>query len=119
MAKKVYLSGKVEVKTTFSRVADPVDKAKVRARGPNLIGQLKDFATIRLGKIEREDLTKRVEAAKKILETGKVPAAAKGGSPVTKDATLAKAKGDLTKAKKKIEVLEKELEELKKSSADK
>ena len=51
----------------------------------------------------------RLDAVEGILTTGKVPAALKGGSPKVKDATLAKAKGDLTKAKKKIEELKKEL----------
>jgi predicted nucleic acid-binding Zn-ribbon protein len=41
----------------------------------------------------------------------------KGGSPKVKDATMAKAKGDLTKANNKIEALKKELEEAKQSLA--
>jgi len=119
MAKDIVITGKVEIKATFARVAEPVNKEKVRSRGPNEIGQLKDFAIIRLGRIERDEFIKRFEAAKGVLETGKVPVAAKGGSPKVKDATLAKAKGDLTKAKKKIAELEEEIDNLKKTDAEK
>ena len=113
MSKKVFVTGKVELKSTFSQLAEPVDKSKVRSRGPNNLGQLKSGKIIRLGKVEQEDLNKRLDAAVRILETGKVPKSVKAAPQKVTDATLSNVKGQLTKAKKKIEVLEKELKELK------
>jgi hypothetical protein len=112
MTKKALITGKVEIKFTYTRVADPVDKSKVKSRGPNEIGQAKDITILRLGRIEEDDFRKRLKAIKNVLKTGKVPAEMKGGSPKVKDATLSKAKGDLTKANKKIAELEAELKKV-------
>ena len=101
-----HLTGKVDIKATLSQLRDPA-----QAKGPRQIGQVKRNISVRIGKVTREEAVKRLDAAEAILTTGKVPAAAKGGSPKTKDATLSKAKGDLTKANKKIEGLKKELAE--------
>lgn len=101
-----FLSGKVEIKVTLSQLRDPG-----QAKGPRQIGQLKRTIIVPIGKVKREQVIKRLDAAEKVLSTGRVPAAAKGGAPATSNATLAKAKGDLTKAKKKIEALKKELAE--------
>ena len=103
-----YLTGKVDIKATMSQLRDPAE-----VKGPKQIGQLKRDISVRIGKVSREEVVKRLDAAESILTTGKVPAAVKGGAPKTKDATLAKAKGDLTKANKKIEALKKELAEAK------
>ena len=110
---KVFYVGKVVLKSTFSQLAEKVDKAKVRSRGPNHLGQLKDEKTIRLGKVDPEQLSKRLEQAVKLIETGKVPKAVTSAPEKVEKATLSHLKGDLTKAKKKIEALEKELEETK------
>lgn len=99
-----YLIGKVDILATMSQLRDPAE-----AKGPRQIGQLKRNISVRVGPVSREDIVARLDAVEGILTTGKVPAALKGGSPKVKDATLAKAKGDLTKAKKKIEELKKEL----------
>lgn len=99
-----HLTGKVDIQATLSQLRDPA-----QAKGPRQIGQVKRNISVRIGKVTREQVIKRLDAAEAILTTGKVPAAAKGGSPKTKDATLSKAKGDLTKANNKIEALKKEL----------
>lgn len=101
-----FLTGKVDIKATLSQLRNPA-----QAKGPRQIGQLKRDISVRIGKVSREEMIKRLDAVEGILTTGKVPAAVKGGAPKTKDATLAKAKGDLTKANKKIEALKKELAE--------
>ena len=103
-----YLTGKVDIKATLSQLRDPADD-QLHSRGPKQIGQLKRDISVRIGKVSREEVVKRLDAVEGILTTGKVPAEMKGGAPKTKDATLAKAKGDLTKANKKIEELKKEL----------
>lgn len=117
---KVFVTGKVILKSTFSQLADKVDKVKVRSRGPNHIGQLRSEKVVRLGKIEPDVLNKRLSIAQSVLETGKVPKSVKAAPAKVTDATLAKAKGDLTKANKKLEAerkkvaeLEKEVKELK------
>lgn len=115
MAKeKTYLSGKVEIKTTFSRKAEPVDKTKVRSRGPNLLGQQKETKIIRLGHIDVDELNTRMSAAFKVLETGKVPKAVKAAPQKVVDATLSKAKGDLTKANNKLKAEREKVVELEK-----
>jgi len=111
-----YLTGKVDIKATMSQLRDPAE-----VKGPKQIGQLKRDISVRIGKVSREEVVKRLDAAESILTTGKVPAAAKGGAPKTKDATLAKAKGDLTKANNKLKAAEariKELESYAKPGAD-
>lgn len=118
MTKKVFVTGKVELKSTFSQLAEPVNKSEVRSRGPNNLGQLKSMKTVHLGKIEQEDLNKRWDGALKILETGKVPEAVKSAPGKVVDATVAQLKGQLTKAKKKIETLEQKLSEAKKTDED-
>lgn len=104
MAKKerVNLSAKVELKVTASQLATTVDKKKVRSRGPGQIGQVKSQKVIHLGNIPREQLVKRIDAATKVLETGKVPKAAQGGKPATKDATLTKCQEKLKKAQEEL-----------------
>ena len=80
---KSFVTGSVTIKGTFSQLRDPVDKKAVRSRGPGQIGQSKPSATVRLGRIGTNELTKRLAMAARVLETGKGPA--KG-----EDANLAK-----------------------------
>ena len=125
MAKdKVYLSGKVVISSTFSQIAEPVDKSKVRSRGPKHLGQAKETKVVRLGKVDQEALGDRLLNAEKLLQTGKVPAKLREESPKVTNATIAKAKGDLTKAnnklaaeKEKVAKLEKEVADLKEELA--
>lgn len=105
MSKKIYITGKIEIKSTLSRLADPVDKTEMRSRGPKQIGQEKDTITVHVGREERLDMLERRKAAVLILQTGEMP----GGAEVIK------LKGQLTKAKNKIEKLKAEIEELKKT----
>ena len=102
-----YLTGKVDIKATLTQLRDPA-----QAKGPRQIGQVKRDISVRIGKVSRDEVVKRLDAAEKILTTGKVPAAAKGGAPKTKDATLAKAKGDLTKANNKLKEAQARIKEL-------
>ena len=80
--------------------------------GPREIGQLKSFKLVRLNFVTIDDLKKRIDQAEELLETGKVPKSAKGGSPATKDPTLSKARGDLTKANNKLDDAKKRITEL-------
>lgn len=117
-AKKVvkHLTGKVDLQATLSQLRNPEE-----AKGPRQIGQVKRNISVRIGKVSRDEVVKRLDMAEAILTTGKVPAAAKGGAPKVKDATLAKAKGDLTKANNKLKAAEariKELESYAKPGAD-
>ena len=82
---KSFVTGSVIIKGTFSQLRDPVDKKEVRSRGPGQIGQSKPSATVRLGRIGMNELTRRLAMAVRVLETGKGPA--KG-----EDANLAKLK---------------------------
>ena len=70
---------------------------------------MKRDISVRVGKVCRDQIVKRLDAAEAILTTGKIPAALKGGAPKVKDATLAKAKGDLTKANNKLEEAKQDL----------
>jgi len=88
--KKVFLTGKVELKTTFSQLSEPVDKKKVRSRGPNQIGQLKTTSVVLMGKVPKEEVVRRLAIAKKVLETGNVP---------TKDVTPKTKRTDTTEKK--------------------
>lgn len=72
------LTGKVELKSTFSQLRGPVDKAKERSRGPGQMGQLRDNVVIRIGNIPQDKLVKRLHMAKVLLETGKGPKAESG-----------------------------------------
>ncbi len=76
MAKKekTHLTGSLTIHGTFSQLREPVDKAKVRSRGPGQIGQSKPSATVRLGRIGVDELKKRFDLAVRVLETGKGPA---------------------------------------------
>ena len=96
---KVYVSGNVVLKGTFSRLRDPVDKKANRSRGPGQIGQSKPSATVRLGNIGVNELARRIALAVRVLETGKAPA--KG-----EDANLAKLKLAHTELKEVSELLE-------------
>lgn len=78
-----YLSGKVEMKATFSQLRDKKEK-----KGPRQLGQQKNLFTAHMGKISQPQLLKRLDAAKSVLETGRVPAAVKGGTDKTKEATI-------------------------------
>jgi len=103
-----YLTGKVDIKATLSQLRNPAE-AKLHSRGPRQIGQVKRDISVRVGKVSRDQIVKRLDAAEAILTTGKIPAALKGGAPKVKDATLAKAKGDLTKANNKLEEAKQDL----------
>lgn len=102
-----YLTGRVDIVATLSQLRDPA-----QAKGPRQIGQLKRNISVRVGNVERAEVVKRLDAVESLLTTGKVPADMKGGAPKVKDATLAKAKGDLTKANTKIKALEKVVKDL-------
>lgn len=104
-----HLTGKVELKVTLSQLRSP-GGAKLHRRGPGQIGQMKHTIPVRIGKVKQEEMSKRLDLAVSILNTGKVPAEAKGGSSKTKDATI---KGrekalqkELDKALARIEELE-------------
>jgi len=77
MAKKAkaHLSAKVELKVTASQLRGPVDKAKVRSRGPGHIGQMKDSSVVHLGNIAQDELAKRMKWAKQVLQTGRMGSA--------------------------------------------
>ena len=76
MAKdRTFLTGKVTLAGTFSQLRVPIDKKKVRSRGPRQKGQSKPSATVRLGNIGVGELKKRWDLAVQVLETGKGPKA--------------------------------------------
>jgi hypothetical protein len=74
---KALLTAKVEIKVVASKLRPEVDKAIERSRGPKQVGQAKSSKVILLGNIDREELMRRLDLAKKVLETGKFPGAAK------------------------------------------
>ena len=105
---KSFVTGSVIIKGTFSQLRDPVDKKEVRSRGPGQIGQSKPSATVRLGRIGMNELTRRLAMAVRVLETGKGPA--KG-----EDANLAKLKEvqeELQGMRKELHGTKHELQEL-------
>ena len=74
--KRTYVA-EIDLKTTFAELVP----AKKKGRPPKQVGQGRNRKHIRLHDVTQDELKKRLDAAVKILETGKLPVGKKEDTP--------------------------------------